>query len=258
VAIVTGGSRGLGRNMVQSIAGRGTDVIFTYRSNEAEADALVAELEGMGRRAAALQLDVGDAGTFDAFAEQVRDVLGDWGIERFQYLVNNAGIGVYASVADTTEAQFDRLLNIHVKGTFFLTQKLLPLIADGGRTDEVDAICEAAESVDGETPGAALMAWLHRFFAFYTSKRHVASELLQHSDSSNPVFGESRSRVLAAGRPLLVAAQHANEVRNDLTLEQVLDMVGAIATINGDPRYLEAILQTALDGLRPPTDVEPA
>ncbi|HZA44527.1 MAG TPA: TetR/AcrR family transcriptional regulator [Rubrobacter sp.] len=125
-------------------------------------------------------------------------------------------------------------------------------------TDEVDAICEAAETVDGDTPGAALMAWLHRFFAFYTSKRHVASELLQHSDSSNPVFGESRSRVLAAGRPLLVAAQHANEVRNDLTLEQVLDMVGAIATIHGDPRYLEAILQTALDGLRPPTDVEPA
>lgn len=125
-------------------------------------------------------------------------------------------------------------------------------------TDEVDAICEATETVDGETPGAALMAWLHRFFAFYTSKRHVASELLQHSDSSNPVFGESRSRVLAAGRPLLVAAQHANEVRNDLTLEQVLDMVGAIATIHGDPRYLEAILQTALDGLRPPTDVEPA
>lgn len=125
-------------------------------------------------------------------------------------------------------------------------------------TDEVDAICEAAETVDGETPGAALMAWLHRFFAFYTSKRHVASELLTHVDSSNPMFNENRARVLAAGRPLLVAAQHANEVRNDLTLEQVLDMVGAIATIHGDPRYLEAILQTALDGLRPPTDVEPA
>lgn len=125
-------------------------------------------------------------------------------------------------------------------------------------TDEVDAICEAAETVDGDTPGAALMAWLHRFFAFYTSKRHVASELLTHVDSSNPMFNENRARVLAAGRPLLVAAQHANEVRDDLTLEQVLDMVGAIATIHGDPRYLEAILQTALDGLRPPTDVEPA
>lgn len=121
-------------------------------------------------------------------------------------------------------------------------------------TDEVDAICEAAETVDGDTPGAALMAWLHRFFAFYTSKRHVASELLTHVDSSNPVFNENRARVLAAGRPLLVAAQHTHEVRGDLTLEQVLDMVVAIATIHGDPRYLEAILQTALDGLRPPPE----
>ncbi len=133
VAIVTGGSRGLGRNMVQNIAGRGTDVIFTYQSNSDAADELTDELEGMGRRAAALQLDVGDAGTFDAFAEQVRDVLGDWGTERFQFLVNNAGIGVYASITDTTEEQFDRLMNIHIKGAFFLTQKLLPMIADGGR-----------------------------------------------------------------------------------------------------------------------------
>jgi AcrR family transcriptional regulator len=125
-------------------------------------------------------------------------------------------------------------------------------------TDEVDAICEAAETVDGETPGAALMAWLHRFFAFYTSKRHVASELLTHVDSSNPMFNENRARVLAAGRPLLVAAQHANEVRNDLTLEQVLDMVGALATIHGDARYLEPILRSALDGLRPPTGAGPA
>src|ERR671917_649854 len=101
VAIVTGGSRGLGRNMVQSIAGRGADVIFTYRSNGAEAGALVAELEGMGRHAAALQLDVGDAGTFDAFVEQVRGVLLNWGIDRFHFLVNNAGIGVYATIADT-------------------------------------------------------------------------------------------------------------------------------------------------------------
>ncbi|MBA2345806.1 MAG: SDR family oxidoreductase [Rubrobacter sp.] len=133
VAIVTGGSRGLGRNMVQNIAGRGTDVIFTYQSNSDAADELTDELEGMGRRAAALQLDVGDAGTFDAFAEQVRDVLRDWGTERFQFLVNNAGIGVYASITDTTEEQFDRLMNIHIKGAFFLTQKLLPMIADGGR-----------------------------------------------------------------------------------------------------------------------------
>jgi len=124
-------------------------------------------------------------------------------------------------------------------------------------TDEVNAICEAAETVAGETPGAVLMAWLHRFFAFSTTKRHIASELLVHSDRSNPVFGESRARVLAAGRPLFVAAQHAHELRHDLTLEQVLDMLVAIATIHGDTRYLEPILQSTLDGLRPPIDGEP-
>jgi NAD(P)-dependent dehydrogenase (short-subunit alcohol dehydrogenase family) len=133
VAIVTGGSRGLGKNMVQSIAGGGTDVIFTYQSNRDAADELVAEVEGMGRRAAALQLDVGDAGTFDDFVEQVRGVLRGWGTGRFDFLVNNAGIGVYAAIAETTEEQFDRLVDIHVKGPFFLTQRLLPLMADGGR-----------------------------------------------------------------------------------------------------------------------------
>jgi AcrR family transcriptional regulator len=125
-------------------------------------------------------------------------------------------------------------------------------------TDEVDAICEAAESVDAETPGGVLMAWLHRFFAFATTKHHVASELLAHSDRRNPVFGESRARVLAAGRPLLGAAQRTHEVRDDLDLEQVLDMVVAIATIHGDTLYLKPILQTALDGLRSESDMEPA
>jgi AcrR family transcriptional regulator len=117
-------------------------------------------------------------------------------------------------------------------------------------TDEVDALCEAAESVAGETPGAVLTAWLHRFFAFATSKRHIASELLAHSDHSNPVFGESRARGLAAGRPLLAAAQHSHEVRDDLTLEQILDMIVAIAAIHGDTLYVEPILQAAFDGLR--------
>ena len=125
-------------------------------------------------------------------------------------------------------------------------------------TDEVNAICEAAETVDGETPGAVLMAWLQRFFAFATSKHHVASELLVHVDSSNPLFNESRTRVLTAGRPLLVAAQQAHEVRHDLTLEQVLDMIVAIASIHGESDYLEPMLRTTLDGMRPPADVKPA
>ena len=133
IAIITGGSRGLGKNMVQKLAQRGTDVIFTYRTNRAEADALVAELAAQGRRAAALQLDTGKIATFPAFAEAVHGVLTQWKAERFDYLVNNAGVGVHATVAETTEAQFDELMNVHFKGVFFLTQILLPLMADGGR-----------------------------------------------------------------------------------------------------------------------------
>jgi hypothetical protein len=95
------------------------------------------------------------------------------------------------------------------------------------------------------------VAWLHRFFAFVTAKHHVASELLAHSDGGNPVFGESRDRVIVAARPLLAAAQRTHEVRDNLTLEQILDMVVAIATIHRDTGYLKPILQAALDGLRP-------
>ena len=125
-------------------------------------------------------------------------------------------------------------------------------------TEEVNGICEAARTLDAQTPGATLVAWLHQFFAFFTSKHHIASELLEHTDHSNPVFGRNRARVMAAGQPLLAAAQRSHEVRDDLTLEQVLDMIVAIATIHGDPGYLQPILQAALDGLRPPGDVQSA
>ncbi len=115
--------------------------------------------------------------------------------------------------------------------------------------DEVDAVCRAAETVDGETPGAVLLAWLHRFFIYFTGKRHVASELLEHSGDS-PVFGQGRPRVLAAGAPLLAAAQDAHEIRDDLTLEQILDMVVAVAKIHGDADHVEPILRAVFDGLR--------
>ena len=170
VAIVTGGSRGLGKNMVQHIAGRGADVIFTYQSSRVAADRLVAEVEGMGRRAAALQLDVGDVGALDAFAGQVRGVLRDWGTDRFQFLINNAGIGVYASIADTTEAQFDQLMDLHVKGPFFLTQRLLPLISDGGRI--VNVSTGLARFV---TPGFA--AYASAKGAVEVMTRYMAAEL---------------------------------------------------------------------------------
>jgi AcrR family transcriptional regulator len=119
-------------------------------------------------------------------------------------------------------------------------------------TDEVDAICAAADTLGGETPGAVLEGWLRRFLAFSSGKHGIATELLTHVDSSNPVFNENRSGVLAAGRPLLAAAQRSGEVRADLTLEQILDMVMAVAAIRGDAAYVEPILQAALDGLRNP------
>jgi NAD(P)-dependent dehydrogenase (short-subunit alcohol dehydrogenase family) len=133
VSIVTGGSRGLGRNSALSIARSGGDVIVTYRDNADQARAVVADIEALGRKAAALQLDVGAIATLPAFVDQVRATLQSWGRESFDHLVNNAGHGEMTSFAETTEAQFDRLFDVHVKGVFFLTQSLLPLLADGGR-----------------------------------------------------------------------------------------------------------------------------
>jgi AcrR family transcriptional regulator len=124
-------------------------------------------------------------------------------------------------------------------------------------TDEVDAVCQATETVVGETPGSVFITWLHRFFSFSTSKRLIASELLTDGGNTNPVFGESRARVIAAGRPLLAAAQRAQEVRGDLTLEQILDMIVAIARIPGDPGYLEPILESVLNGICLPTAAKP-
>ncbi len=132
-SIVTGGNRGLGRNAAVSIARRGGDVIFTYRNGAEQAQSVVAEIEALGRRAAALQLDTGDTGSFPAFVDRARATLRAWGREKFDHLVNNAGHGEMASFAETTEAQFDRLFDVHVKGVFFLTQALLPLISEGGR-----------------------------------------------------------------------------------------------------------------------------
>lgn len=134
IAIVTGSSRGLGRNTALSIARKGNDVIVTYHSKADEAAQVVNEIEALGRKAKALRLDVSNASSFATFAEQVRAALLEtFGRDSFDYLINNAGHGDMAMIVDTTEAQFDTLVNVHFKGVFFLTQALLPLIADGGR-----------------------------------------------------------------------------------------------------------------------------
>lgn len=134
IALVTGGSRGLGKNAALKLAAKGTDILLTYHSNRQAALDVVAEIEQKGVKAAALALNVGDSTTFDAFASEVAQVLAQkWGRTTFDYLLNNAGIGLNAPFAETSEAQFDELMNIQFKGPFFLTQRLLPLLQDGGR-----------------------------------------------------------------------------------------------------------------------------
>jgi NAD(P)-dependent dehydrogenase (short-subunit alcohol dehydrogenase family) len=134
ITLITGASRGLGKNAALHLARHGHDLILTYNSGRAEAEAVVEEIRTLGRKAVALQLDVGRSAGFADFAERVRQALAvTWQRERFDALVNNAGIGIHVPFAETSEEQFDQLLNIHLKGAFFLTQRLLPLLADGGR-----------------------------------------------------------------------------------------------------------------------------
>lgn len=133
IAIVTGGSRGIGRNTVLCLARRGVHSIFTYNANRAEADKVMALAAEAGAPAIALQLDTGKVAAFDAFAGQVREALAELAAERFDYLVNNAGISSSAGLATITEAEMDALYDVHFKGVLFLTQKLLPLLNDGGR-----------------------------------------------------------------------------------------------------------------------------
>lgn len=134
IALITGGSRGLGRSAAQQLAACGADLILTYRQRADEAETALAELRTLGAHAVALPLDLGDSSGFPAFADALRLTLREhWQRDTFDMLLNNAGSGVHAPFAQTTEAQFDEMLRVHLKGTFFLTQTLLPLMADGGR-----------------------------------------------------------------------------------------------------------------------------
>lgn len=133
IALVTGASRGLGRNTALALAAQGTDIVLTYQRHATDAASAVAQIQALGRRAVALPLDVGDSRSFPDFVQRLRGALAaTWQRERIDHLVNNAGIGIHVSFAETTEAQFDQLVDVHLKGVFFLTQALLPLIADGG------------------------------------------------------------------------------------------------------------------------------
>jgi NAD(P)-dependent dehydrogenase (short-subunit alcohol dehydrogenase family) len=133
IALVTGGSRGLGKNMALKLAEKGIDVVLTYFSKEEEALLVVSQIEQAGQKAAALQLNAADVKSFDAFFEKLKEVLKNtFNAERFDFLINNGGIGGNARIENVTEELFDELLNVHFKGVYFLTQKALPLLNDGG------------------------------------------------------------------------------------------------------------------------------
>lgn len=133
IALITGGSRGLGRDMAIQLAKKEFDILITYNSNAAAAAEVVDEVIAMGRKAVALQLDVSKSSTYDAFISQVKQKLTtDFDTNQIHSLINNAGTGLYSAYDSTTEAQFDEMVNIHLKSAFFLTQKMLPLLSDGG------------------------------------------------------------------------------------------------------------------------------
>lgn len=181
IALVTGGSRGLGKNAALKLAAKGIDVIITYRSKKEEAKAVVAEIESNGQKAAALQLDTGISKSFDDFVLQLSATLKEkFGKEQFDFLINNAGIDAAAPFAQTTEEDFDNLFNIHFKGVYFLTQKSLPLIADGGRIINL-----STGLTRFATPGYAAYASMKGAIEVFT--KYLAKELGTRGIAANMV-----------------------------------------------------------------------
>lgn len=171
IALVTGGSRGLGKDMALRLAEKGIDVIVTYNSKSTEAQNVVSQIQQSGRKAAALQLNTGDLKSFEGFAEKLKDVLSQqFETDRIDYLINNAGQGGYSAIGEVTEAFFDELLNVHFKGVYFLTQTLIPMMNNGGGIVNVSSALTRI-SVPGSSAYASLKT------AVETFTRYLAKEL---------------------------------------------------------------------------------
>ena len=227
IALVTGGSRGLGKNMALSLARKGIDVILTYHRQQAEAAAVVAEITALGRKAVALPLDAATVASFPAFYEQVTAALtGTFGTDRFDFLINNAGTALYALFADTTEAQFDDMLGIHLKGPFFLTQQALPLLRDGGRIINISSGLARFAS-----PGSSAYASMKGAVEVLT--RYQAKELGARGIAVNTVAPGAIETDFGGGR-----VRDDQQVNHYLAAQTALGRVGQPEDIGGVVAFL--------------------
>lgn len=211
IALVTGGSRGLGRDMALRLAEKGLDVIITYNSQQQDAEGVAAQIQKAGQKAAALQLNTGDIKSFGSFTTQLQDVLQKtFDATHFDYLINNAGIGGYSPIADVTEDMFDELLNIHFKGVYFMTQKMLPIMNDGGGIVNISSGLTRVS-----VPGSSVYACMKGAMEIFT--RYLAKELGTRGIKAN---------IIAPGA--VMTDFGGGHLRNDEQLQKFISSVTAL------------------------------
>jgi NAD(P)-dependent dehydrogenase (short-subunit alcohol dehydrogenase family) len=227
IALVTGGSRGLGKDMSLNLAKKGIDVIFTYHSNKQEAEKVVAEIEALGQKAKTFQLDTGNIKSFDVFFKQVSEHLKEnTGSPNFDFLINNAGTALYAPFAETTEEQFDTALNIHYKGVFFLTQKALAYLNDGGRIINISSGL-ARFSFPGSSAYGSMKG------AIEVLTRYLAKELGPRRIGANVVAPGAIETDFGGGR-----TRDNKEINSHIASTTALGRVGLPADIGGVVAFL--------------------
>ncbi|WP_417365473.1 SDR family NAD(P)-dependent oxidoreductase [Flavobacterium beibuense] len=227
IAIVTGGSRGLGRNMAISLAQKGIDVIFTYNSNKEKADEVVAEIKSLGQKAIAYQLNTADVSSFEGFIKEATKHLEEnTGSPNFDFLINNAGTALYSSFEDTTEEQVDEVFNIHYKGVFFLTQKALPYINEGGRIINISSGL-ARFSFNGSSAYGSMKG------AIEVLTRYLAKELGPRKIAANIVAPGAIETDFGGGH-----VRDNKEVNNQVASVTALGRVGLPDDIGGVVAFL--------------------
>lgn len=227
IALVTGGSRGLGRNMALQLARNGADVLITWRSKKDEATSVCAEIKALGQKSSHLQLDTAVISSFPSFSSQLRTLLQEgWSRNDFDFLVNNAGIDVHSTFGQTTEKQFDDLLNVHFKGVYFLTQTLLPQLADGGRI-----VCVSTGLTRFAIPGYAAYASMKGAIEVFV--KYLAKELGQRGITANAIAPGAIETDFTRG-----AFEHNPQLMGFIASQTALGRVGLPDDIGGLVAFL--------------------